>query len=132
MGRMRFEETRPGHDECYQRYVRAAKPGTALARAYELIKVCVLPNLGKAESGPTSPGWKLVSFSAPAVAAADYVVPDYSTVASSATGFSSPTVLPVFRSAIQQRNKPSHWHQNLSENFGKFSVYLGELRRETW
>ena len=40
---MRFEETRSGRDVCHQRYVRADKSGTALARACE---VCILPNMG--------------------------------------------------------------------------------------
>ena len=48
----RFEETRPGRDVCNQCYVRADTNGTALARACE---VCVLPNLGPAESAPTAP-----------------------------------------------------------------------------
>ena len=47
-----FEETQPGYDVCHQHYyIRAAKTGMALAHIY---KVCILPNLGLAKSGPTA------------------------------------------------------------------------------
>ena len=51
---MRFEETRPGRDLCHLRYVRTEKSSTAFVRACE---VCVLADMGPAESGLITPAW---------------------------------------------------------------------------
>ena len=48
---MCFEETLSGRDACHQYYVRVDKSGHYACAS----EVCVLPNLGSAESEPITP-----------------------------------------------------------------------------
>ena len=131
---MRFEETRPGLDVCHQRYVRAAKSGHCACASMRGNKGMRFAESGHGRIWAHVTGLEVCFIlvrqrSLPLIT----LVPDCSTVASRAMtldlrGWMVSDPRQYLLSSEVQSNKEINRHQNLSENAGICSVYLGELR----